>query len=150
MLIKNNYPLILASTSKVRNEILKSCNLDFEVMKPLYDEDGEKQFLPKMSPKKMAIFLASKKALSISENHRESFVIGADQVCEFMKKDISNSQNIKEAIKQLTKFNGKNHYQNNGLVVAHNGKIIFTNFARVRLKMRKLSSQQIIDAKNNL
>jgi hypothetical protein len=35
-------------------------------MAPLYDEDGEKQFLPKMSPKKMAIFLASKKGLSIS------------------------------------------------------------------------------------
>ena len=148
MLIKNNYPIILASTSKVRNEILKSCNLDFEVMAPLYDEDGEKQFLPKMSPKKMAIFLASKKALSISEKHRESFVIGADQVCEFMKKDISKSQNINEAIKQLTKFNGRNHYQNNGMVVAHNGKIIFTNFARVRLKMRKLSSQQIIDYVN--
>ena len=44
-----------------------------------------------MSPKKMAIFLASKKALSISENHRESFVIGADQVCEFMKKDIKET-----------------------------------------------------------
>ena len=57
MLIENNFPIILASTSKVRNEILKSCKLDFEVMKPLYDEDGEKQFLPKMSPKKMAIFL---------------------------------------------------------------------------------------------
>jgi len=148
MLIKNNYHIILASTSVVRKEILKSCNLDFEVIKPLYDEDGEKPFLPKMSPKKMAIFLASKKALSISEKYPESYVIGADQVCEFMKKDISKSQNINEAIKQLTKFNGRNHYQNNGLVVAHKGKIIFTNFARVRLKMRKLSEKQIIDYVN--
>ena len=148
MLIKNNFPIILASTSKVRKEILESCKLDFEIIKPLYDEDGEKQFLPKMSPKKLAIFLASKKALSISEIHPESYVIGADQVCEFMRKDISKSQNINEAIKQLTKFNGRNHYQNNGLVVAHKCKIIFTNFARVRLKMRKLSSQQIIDYVN--
>ena len=148
MLIKNNFNIILASTSVVRKEILKSCNLDFEVLQPLYDEDEEKKFLPKMSPKKLAIFLASKKALSISEKHPESYVIGADQVCEFMRKDISKSQNINEAIKQLTKFNGRNHYQNNGLVVAHKGKIIFTNFARVRLKMRKLSSQQIIDYVN--
>ena len=149
MLIKNNYPIILASTSSVRNEILKSCKLDFEVIKPLYDEDKEKQFLPKMSPKKLAIFLASKKALSVSEIHPESYVIGADQVCEFLRKDISKSLNINEAIKQLSKFNGRNHYQNNGLVVAHKGKIIFTNFARVRLKMRKLSSQQIIDYVNS-
>ncbi len=148
MLIKNNYPIILASTSQVRKEIMKSCNLDFEVIKPLYDEDAEKQFLPKMSPKKMAIFLASKKALSISEKFPDAFVIGSDQVCEFMKKDISKSQNIKEAIKQLTKFNGRNHYQNNGLVVAHKGKIVFTNFARVRLKMRKLSEKQIVDYVN--
>ena len=34
------------------------------------------------------------------------------------------------------------------MVVAHKGKIIFTNFARVRLKMRKLSQQQIVDYVN--
>ena len=37
----------------------------------------------------------------------------------------------------------KIHFQNNAVVVALNGKIIFENFSRVELKMRKLSSAEI-------
>lgn len=101
-----------------------------------------------MTPKKLAIFLASKKALSVSEKHPDSYVIGSDQVCEFNQKDISKSHNIQEAIEQLSTFNGQTHYQNNAVVVAYRGKIIFKNFTRVSLKMRQLTKQQIVDYVN--
>lgn len=142
MLITYNYNIILASTSVVRKNILESCNLDFEVIKPLYDEDKEKEFLD-LEPQKLSSFLASQKALSISKKFPQAIVIGADQVCEFEKKAISKSNDVNEAISQLLMFNGKTHYQNNGLAVAHAGKIIFENFSRVSLKMRDLSSAQI-------
>lgn len=140
-----NCRLILASTSKVRKKILQDCGLDFEVMAPLYDEDSEKKKLPKMSAKKLAIFLAKEKALSISNKFRDAYVIGSDQVCEFQKKEISKSKNAKEARAQLLKFNGKTHFQNNAAVIALNGKIIFENFSRVEMKMRKMLKSEIED-----
>lgn len=135
--------LILASSSKIRKKILEEVDLDFEVMAPLYDEDEEKKTLAKMPPQKLALFLAKEKALSISRKFPDAYVIGSDQVCEFQKKEISKSKNAAEALAQLKKFNGKTHFQNNATVVALNGKIIFENFSRVELKMRKMSEKEI-------
>lgn len=135
--------IILASTSAVRKKILTEVALDFKVMKPLYDEDNEKKNLPKMTTKKLALFLAKQKALSISEKFPKAYVIGSDQVCEFQKKEISKSKNAAEALAQLKKFNGKTHFQNNAVVVAFGGEIIFENFSRVELKMRKMLPAEI-------
>ncbi|MBU6140647.1 MAG: septum formation protein Maf [Proteobacteria bacterium] len=135
--------LILASTSRIRKKILIDSGINFEVIAPFYDEDNEKKKLPKMSPKKLALFLAKQKALSVSEKFPDSYVIGSDQVCEFQKKEISKSKNSQEALIQLKKFNGKTHFQNNASVVALGGKIIYENFSRVELKMRKMSTAEI-------
>ena len=142
MLIDYKCKIILASTSKVRKKILDEVGLKFEVVAPLYDEDLEKKKL-KLAPKKLAIFLAKEKALSVSEKFRDAVVIGSDQVCEFEEKEISKSQNALEAIKQLKKFSGKIHFQNNAVCVALNGKIIFQSFSRVKLQMRKIDSKEI-------
>ncbi len=142
MLIDYNCKIILASTSKVRKKILEEVGLKFSVVAPLYDEDKEKINL-KLTPKKLAIFLAKEKALSVSRKFRDAVVIGSDQVCEFEEKEISKSKNEIEAIKQLKKFNGKNHFQNNAVAVAFNGKVIFQNFSRVKLQMRKIDSKEI-------
>ena len=119
MLIDYNCKIILASTSKVRKKILEEVGLKFTVMAPLYDEDLEKKNL-KLSPKKLALILAKEKALSVSREFRDAIVIGSDQVCEFEEKEISKSKNALEAIKQLKKFNGQNHFQNNAVSLALN------------------------------
>jgi len=142
MLIDHNCRIILASTSKVRKKILDEAGLKFSVITPLYDEDLEKKNLD-LPPKKLAVFLAKQKALSVSKEYRGAIVIGSDQVCEFEEKEISKSKNAKEAISQLTKLNGKNHFQNNAVVVALDGKVIFQKFSRVKLQMRKMQSQEI-------
>jgi len=142
MLIKHNCNLILASTSKIRKRIMDEVGLKFTVKAPLFDEDlGKKKV--KLSPKKLAIYLAEQKALSISEKFRDAYVIGSDQVCEFEEKEISKSNNATEALNQLKKFNGKIHFQNNATVIAFNSKIIFRKFSRVKLQMRKMTATEI-------
>jgi len=135
--------IILASTSKVRKKILEDAALDFKVIAPFYDEDEEKKKLVKMSAKKLAIFLAKEKALSVSKKFPNSYVIGSDQVCEFKNKEISKSKNAAEAVRQLQKFNGKTHFQNNAVVIAFGDKIIFENFSKVELKMRQITNAEI-------
>ncbi len=142
MLVKQSHGLILASTSAVRKKILEEVGLKFKVIAPNFDEDKAKRKCS-LSPKNLAIFLAQQKALSISVKFPNSYVIGSDQVCEFAEKEISKSKNCAEAAKQLKKLNDQIHFQNNAVAVALNGKIIFKNFSRVKLQMRKMSDDEI-------
>lgn len=142
MLVYHHKKIILASTSKIRKKILEDVGLNFEVVAPTYDEDKEKKSL-KLAPKNLALFLAKQKALSISKLFPDSYVIGSDQVCEFEEKEVPKSKSLTQAISQLKKFNGKTHFQNNAVVVALNGKIIFSKFSKVRLQMRKMKSKEI-------
>lgn len=142
MLVTHNCRLILASTSKIRKKILEEVALKFEVVAPLFDEDNSKKNL-KLAPQKLAMYLAEQKALSISDTLPDAYVIGSDQVCEFEEKEISKSNNAAEALKQLKKFNGKIHFQNNAVVVAFNGKIIFRKFSRVKMEMRQMTNSEI-------
>lgn len=142
MLVTHNCRLILASTSKIRKKILEEVALKFEVVAPLFDEDNSKKNL-KLAPQKLAMYLAEQKALSISDTIPDAYVIGSDQVCEFAEKEISKSNNAAEALKQLKKFNGKIHFQNNAVVIAFNGKIIFRKFSRVKMTMRQMTNAEI-------
>jgi septum formation protein len=142
VLVEQNCRLILASSSKIRKKILEEVALQFEVIAPFFDEDAGKKN-SKLAPQKLAMFLAQEKALSVSQKFRDAYVIGSDQVCEFLGKEISKSNNADEALKQLKKFNGKTHFQNNAVVVAFNGKIIFKNFSRVKMQMRKMLLSEI-------
>lgn len=142
MLIAHNAQLILASTSKVRKKILQEAGLEFETIPSSFDEEKAKKSLS-LPPKKLAVVLAEQKALSVSRNFRDNYCIGADQVCEFDGQEVPKSKNSIEALEQLKKFNGKTHFQNNSVVIAFNGKIIFKNFSKAKLKMRELTEKQI-------
>ncbi len=140
--IKQNFNLILASQSQIRKKILQEAGFQFSVVKPDFDEDKEKQ-LVSLEPKDLALYLAKNKALSISKNNPNHYVIGSDQVCEFLGKEVFKSINLQDAITQLSSFNGSTHYQNNAIIIAKNNKVLFTNSARAKLTMRNLSKNEI-------
>lgn len=142
--LQHKKPIILASTSTVRKQILEAARLEFTTLSPDFDEDEGKKNNAHLSIKDLAIFLACGKALSVSKMHPDAVVIGSDQICEFEKTAIDKSKNSDEAITQLSKFSGKTHYQNNATVAAKNGKIIYKKFSRVKLKMRKISADNIL------
>ncbi|MBM5782125.1 MAG: Maf-like protein [Pelagibacterales bacterium] len=143
MLLQQNCHLILASTSKIRKTILSESGLIFEAVAPDFDEEEAKKKLKYLSSKEKATQLACGKALSISKNFPNSYVIGSDQICSIDDLEISKSADEKEAFLQLKKLNNQIHFQNNAVVVAYRGKIIFKNFSKAKLKMRKLSDDEI-------
>lgn len=73
-------PLILASTSPYRRELLARLRIPFTVRRPEVDEAG----LPGEEPRQRAQRLALAKAQAIAAQDHASLVIGADQVaaCE--------------------------------------------------------------------
>lgn len=72
---KPAYPLILASTSRYRRELLTRLGLAFEVIAPGVDESTQ----PGEHPRDIASRLALAKALAVAEKRPEALVIGSDQ-----------------------------------------------------------------------
>lgn len=142
MLIQN-FDLILASNSSIRKTILADVGLKFNVISPTFDEDGCKGKFD-FKPQDLALYLAKQKALSISKQYLNSYIIGSDQVCEFEGREVFKSNNFDEAVSQLKSFSGKTHIQNNAAVIAYNNKIIFENITLSKLTLRELSNEEII------
>ncbi|MGX5730110.1 Maf family protein [Pseudoxanthomonas beigongshangi] len=96
-------PLLLASTSRYRRELLERLRLPFHVARPDVDEAT----LPGEAPAALAARLARLKAAAIAAHHPEAWVIGADQVAEVDGQAIGKPGHRDAAIAQLTAMSGR-------------------------------------------
>lgn len=69
-------PIVLASTSPRRNELMKLLGLKFKIVASKYEED----MTLKMPPKKLVAHLAFGKARSVFKKYPNCVVIGADTI----------------------------------------------------------------------
>ena len=78
-------PIILASGSSIRRDLLVNAGVSFEVIVPRLDEDAIKQALlaERAKPRDVADALAEGKAVKVSVKHPDAVVIGCDQVLDF-------------------------------------------------------------------
>ena len=109
IIITPSIPIILASASKIRYEILRKAGLEFSVIISDVDEEKLKKKIVNKSIKEKASILASEKALNVSITNPNSYVIGADQICNLNDKIFSKPKNINNAIEQLKELSGKTH-----------------------------------------
>jgi len=142
--ITPSIPIVLASASKIRYEILRKAGLEFSVIISDVDEEKLKKKIVNKSIKEKASILASEKALNVSITNPNSYVIGADQICNLNDKIFSKPKNINNAIKQLKELSGKTHKQTSGISLCFNGKIIWSNIEEAELTMKELEENEII------
>jgi septum formation protein len=103
-LLKNSpKSLILASTSKYRKELLARLGIPFETLSPEVDESP----LPNENPEQIALRLAEAKALAISKNHPDSWVIGSDQVVDLHGAAMGKPGDFDRAMAQLQLLRGE-------------------------------------------
>jgi septum formation protein len=98
-----NQPLILASSSPYRKELLQRLLLDFEVFSPDIDESQ----LADERPEQTALRLAQLKARKIGETHPEAIIIGCDQVATLDGLQLGKPGNHKNATEQLRMMRGR-------------------------------------------
>ena len=96
-------PLILASSSKYRKELLSRLGLPFITVSPDIDETP----LPDETPRETALRLACLKALAVGRQHPDAIVIGSDQVAECAGEPIGKPGSFERAFEQLKKMRGK-------------------------------------------
>jgi septum formation protein len=97
---KDTAPLILASASPRRRQLMSEAGYEFSVVPPNIDESAFKT--NDVEPVEYAKRLALAKAKSVAQEHPHSIVIGADTIVDFQGRIIGKAVNAKEA-GQITK-----------------------------------------------
>ena len=134
-------PIILASGSSIRAQMLTQAGLVFEVRNPRIDEEmlRDAMLAEGASPRDLADALAEMKSLRISEKHPEALVIGCDQVLDLQGKVLSKPRSREDARAQLMQLRGTRHSLLSAVVICEAGKPIWRHIGQVRLFVRDFS-----------
>jgi septum formation protein len=138
-------PIILASGSEIRAQLLSNANVAFDVVKPRVDEEAVKSALISegATPRNTADALAEVKARKVSARLPEALVIGCDQVLEFEGRILSKPESPQEALEQLKAMRGKSHTLLSAAVVYQNGNPLWRHVGQVRLTLQNTSDQYL-------
>jgi septum formation protein len=138
-------PLILASTSATRRELLASAGLACETLAPAVDERAiEARCLARNeTPEEIALALARAKASAVSAQRPESLVIGADQVLACEGALFHKPTSRDDAGRQIAGLAGRTHHLHAGVAIARGGEIVASLCDTAAMSMRALSSDEI-------
>jgi septum formation protein len=133
-------PLILASTSVYRRQLLTRLRLAFTVMASEVDETPQ----PEETPEHLARRLALAKANSVARMHPGAVVIGSDQVADLDGQPLGKPGTHARAVAQLQTMRGKTVvFQTAVAVVCLESGFAQTELAQIKVKFRPLSDAQI-------
>lgn len=134
-------PIILASGSSIRAQLLRGAGVDFTVQVPRVDEEMIKgsMLAEAATPRDIADALAEHKARKISLKQPDACVIGCDQVLDFDGQLLSKPASPDDARAQLLAMRGKRHKLLSAAVVYYNGEPQWRHVGTVRLTMRAFS-----------
>lgn len=137
------HPLILASGSSIRRQMLASVGLPFEACTSPFDEEAAKPSLANRSLDQVAAILAEGKAQAVSIDRPDAFVIGCDQICELHGEALSKPRTHERAIEQLRRLQGQTHAQHTSVCLCRGGEALWRHTATTRLTMRPLDEEAI-------
>ncbi len=133
-------PVILASTSRYRRELLTRLRLPFEVQSPEVDETP----LPGETPHALAIRLALEKADAVAARFPGAVVIGSDQVADLGGEALGKPGDHQRATAQLRRMRGQTLiFQTAVAVVCRATGFVQRDIAPVRVVFRDLSDAAI-------
>lgn len=133
--------LILASTSRYRQELLGRLGVPFVSQAPGVDEDAVKTDRS-LGPRQVAEILAERKARAVAERHPGAVVIGSDQLAHLDGAVLGKPGTAGAAEAQLARLAGRTHELVTAVCIIHPGGIErIADLAH--LTMRPLSSEAI-------
>jgi septum formation protein len=137
--------LLLASTSRIRAEMLRASGLSIEIESPRVDEDSLKAALlaEGATARDVADALAESKARKLGTRYPEKLVLGCDQVLEIDRAILSKPETLKEARDQLQRLRGQTHRLLSAAVLYHDAEPVWRHVATARLTMRAFSDDYL-------
>lgn len=133
-------PLVLASSSRYRKELLARLGLPFAAEKPDCDEDAYKS--RGLSPEQLAETLALAKARSLAGRFPGATILGSDQVAAIDGKILDKPGTAEKAVEQLMLLSGREHRLITAVALLV-GERLLQHTDVTRLSMRRLTPAQI-------
>ncbi len=108
-------PLILASASPRRAELLQQLNLEFQIVPGAIAETFDEQ----LSPLELCQLNAHRKARVIAKKHPDALVLGADTLVFLEGEIMGKPADVAEARRMLGRLQGRTHQVVTGVSVIH-------------------------------
>jgi septum formation protein len=136
-------PLILASQSRARKMLLANAGISFEAVPADIDERSVQKNSGLSAPGEIAGLLAREKACFVSSKNSGRYVVGADQTLALGSRLFSKPAGRAQAADQLRLLAGGTHELHSAVVVARDGKMMFSDVSVARMTMRRLAENEI-------
>lgn len=138
-------PLLLASASTIRLQLLHQAGLTATASPARIDEDSIRDALLAESakPRDIADALAEMKARKLAEKNPTALVLGCDQVLAFQDKIYNKPESIEQARAQLASLRGQTHQLLSALVLYDGAEPIWRHIATASLTMRSFSDSYL-------
>jgi septum formation protein len=133
-------PVILASNSPRRKQILKLTGIQFRVHPSGYHEQNN----PDQTPQELVQLHAFHKARDVAGHYRDAWIIGADTIVVKDYRILEKPNDRIHAIDMLKLLSNATHQVYTGFTVFNsiNGKY-FSGFEKTDVRFRKLAEQEI-------
>jgi septum formation protein len=137
-------PLILASASRGRRDLLAAAGLTFDIVPADIDEEAIRQTLladdGDIDPLDIAEVLARAKAEAVSRDHPDRLVIGSDQVLARDARLYGKPADLEEARVMLMGLRGVTHELHTAVALATGGETVWAHTETAYLTMRSFSA----------
>lgn len=131
--------LILASRSAARRAMLENAGVAFEARAADVDEAAIKAASTDLDPVALAVRLAEAKALAVSRDDPDAWVLGSDQTLAFDGGLVSKAASLEAARDRLKAMRGRTHTLHSGAALATKGQVVWSGADTARMKMRDVS-----------
>lgn len=138
-------PIVLASASRVRAQLLANVGVRFTTEPARIDEDSIKQSLAAegVSPRDQADALAEAKALRVARRVDAALVIGSDQVLDLDGEVLSKPSDRAAARQQIVALRGRTHVLHTAAVIVEDARPVWRHVGSARLTMHDVSDSYL-------
>lgn len=135
-------PLVLASQSPRRIELMRDAGYGFETLPVEVDEAHD----PALTPEQLTIENARRKAVAAARLRSDAIVIGADTLVYLDGQPLGKPHDLHDAVLMLRRLSGRTHQVCTGVALAKNAGGLVRAFAVISdVKFKRLSDEVIRD-----
>jgi septum formation protein len=130
-------PIVLASKSPRRSELLSRLGLEFQVVPADIDES----YVDNEMPADHAERLAREKAVTVMHDHPEALVIGSDTIVVLESDVLGKPRDEEDAVRMLRRLEGRRHEVFTAVAVGWRGTVR-SALERVAVRFRSMSEAE--------
>lgn len=134
------YPLILASASPRRKDLLSGLGIPFKAIPSQIDENNDYNY----SPEEFSLNMAIKKAEDVRNRIKDGWILGADTIVVMEDDILGKPRDCKDAKEMLFRLSGRQHIVITSFCIFDpHGRISHMESVRSEVVIRKLTEKEI-------